>query len=298
MLDVLQLKEVNGLRSETISRLCRLVMQNNYFTYNGKFYHQVHGGAMSSPLTLTIANCYMFFFERSIIRQINNPGVFYVRYIDDILIAVNWPDRHLQKQISKWNMIDPNIKLNSQIGCSVNFLDLFIENINGHLFTKVYHKPPYEPYFLPFNRIHPIHMKRNIPYEMLFRGLKYCSTFEAYMDERVKLRISLLLNKYPGEFIDKQFNQLLRKFNVDQVLTSQNYDQIRAKMIQSPIKERNPVDFGKSMFIHFKFCASMKSFPSRFHTLWSKYFAESPINKLKPILGTRNMNNLQQQLII
>ena len=44
-------------------RLARFVMQNNYFSYNNQYYHQIRGGAMGSPLTLTIANCYMFFFE-------------------------------------------------------------------------------------------------------------------------------------------------------------------------------------------------------------------------------------------
>ena len=203
MLEELKLKEIDGLKCETIIRLCRFVMQNNYFTYDGKYYHQIRGGAMGSPLTLTIANCYMFFFEKNIVKQINNAGGFYVRYIDDIMIAVNWPSRHVQKQIAQWNMIDSNIKLNSQTGYLVNFLDVCIENIDGCLFTKVYHKPSYEPYLLPFNSMHPIHMKKNIPYEMLFRGIKYCSTFGTYVEEREKLRMSLLLNKYSGEFIDK-----------------------------------------------------------------------------------------------
>ncbi len=105
---------------------------------------------MGSPLTLTMANFYMFFFERNIVKQINNARGFYVRYIDDILIAINWPTRHLQKQIDQWNGFDVNIKLNAQAGPSINFLDLYIENINGHLFSRVYHKPSYELYFLPF----------------------------------------------------------------------------------------------------------------------------------------------------
>ena len=35
------------------------------------------------------ANCYMFFFEENIIKQIINSGGLYVRYIDDIFIAIN-----------------------------------------------------------------------------------------------------------------------------------------------------------------------------------------------------------------
>lgn len=80
-------------------RLSRFVMKNNYFSYNGQYYHQIRGGAMGSPLTLTIANCYMFFFERNIVKQIQNSGGLYRRYIDDIFLAINWPIRHLIKQV-------------------------------------------------------------------------------------------------------------------------------------------------------------------------------------------------------
>ncbi|CAF3477017.1 unnamed protein product [Rotaria sp. Silwood1] len=180
--------------AEAIIRLCRFVIQNNYFSYNGKYFHQVHGGAMGSPLTLTIANCYMYFYERDIVKQVNNSNGLYLRYIDDIFIIINWPIPHLSKQINRWNELDLNIKLKAQVGHSTNFLDLYIENKNGELFTKVYHKPSYEPYYLPFNSVHPIRMKMNIPYAMLIRAVKYCSTFETYLNEREKLRMTLLLN--------------------------------------------------------------------------------------------------------
>ncbi|CAF4178020.1 unnamed protein product, partial [Rotaria magnacalcarata] len=77
MLNQLRLKQVGGLKIETIIRLSRFVMKNNYFSYNGQFYHQVRGGAMGSPLTLTISNCYMYFFERQIVNQIRNSGGLY-----------------------------------------------------------------------------------------------------------------------------------------------------------------------------------------------------------------------------
>ncbi|CAF4467629.1 unnamed protein product, partial [Rotaria magnacalcarata] len=94
MLDYLELKQIGGLKIETIIRLSRFVMKNNYFLYEGQYYHQIRGGAMGSPLTLTIANCYMFFFERNIVKQITNAGGLYLRYIDDMFIIINWPERH------------------------------------------------------------------------------------------------------------------------------------------------------------------------------------------------------------
>jgi hypothetical protein len=297
MFDYLKIKQIGGIKIETIIRLSRFVIQNNYFSYDGQFYHQIRGGAMGSPLTLTIANCYMFFFERDIVKQINNSGGLYLRYIDDIFIAINWPTRHLFKEIDRWNKCDSNIKLNVQVGQLINFLDLYIENINGQLFTKVYHKPSYEPYYLPFNSVHPMHMKKNIPFAMLRRAIKYCSTFETYVNEREELRMALLLNKYPGEFIDKQFNRVLKKFNINQPLTKHNYNVQRKKIIHTPIQDKIPIDFGKTMFVHFTYCLNMRTFPEKFHTLWNKYFIESPINEIIPILGTRNVNNLQRQLI-
>ncbi|CAF1452415.1 unnamed protein product, partial [Rotaria sordida] len=135
MLDYLKLKQISGLKIETIIRLSRFVMKNNYFSYDGQFYHQIRGGPMGSPPTLTVANCYMFFYEQQIIKQINNSGGLYSRYIDDIFIAINWPVRHLFKQIDKWNHFDENIKLSENIGLAVDFLDLHIENQDGQLFT-------------------------------------------------------------------------------------------------------------------------------------------------------------------
>ncbi|CAF3724587.1 unnamed protein product [Rotaria sordida] len=191
MLDYLNIKQINGLKIETTIRLCRFVVQNNSFSYNDKYYHEIRGGAMGSPLALTIPNCYMLFFERDIIKQINNGGGLYI----------------------------------SQVGYSTNFLDLYIENLkNGELFTEVYHKPSYEPYYLPFNSVHPMYMKKNIPFAMLIRTIKYCSLFEAYLNEREKLRITLLLNKYPEIFFLK-FKYKLKCFTYDERNRISSYNQ-------------------------------------------------------------------------
>ena len=211
MLDCCKLKHVGGLKVEIIIRLSRFVMQNNYFSYNSQYYHQIRGGAMGSPLTLTIANCYMFFYEQQIVKQIHHSLELYFRYIDDIFTTINWPPHHLLKQINRWNHFNNNINLSANIGSSVNFHDLYIENRDDQLFTSVYQKPSYEPYYLPFNSIHPLHMKMNIPFAMLFREIRYCSIFDGYLNEREKLRMALLLNKCPNKLTNQQFNKVLRE---------------------------------------------------------------------------------------
>jgi hypothetical protein len=298
MLDHLNMKQVEGLNIETVIRLSRFVMRNNYFSYGNRFYHQIRGGAMGSPLTLTIANCYMFFFERDIVRQVGNSNGLYVRYIDDIFISINWPHRHFTNQANRWNNKDPSIKLNVQISSAITFLDLDMELIEGRVQTKVFHKPSYEPYYLPFNSIHPMHMKKNIPYAMLLRAVRYCSSFQLYINERESLRMALLLNKYPGNFINDQFNRVWHKLNINTEINAYNYDRIRQQVLNLPNKEKTAIEYDKHIFVHFTYCSSMRIFPRRFHELWKQYFGDSPISEVAPILGTRNVDNLQRQLVL
>ena len=244
-----------------------------------------------------MANCYMFFFERDIVKQIHNSHGFYVRYIDDIFITINWPDRHLRKQIERWNQFDINIQLSATVSSKADFLDLHVENSNGELQTTVFHKPSYEPYYLPFNSIHPLHLKKNIPFTMLLRAIRYCSSFQSYISERESLRMALLLNKYPGSFIAAQFDSFLKKFNIGQAIDVHNYSDMREQVICSPKNEKMSIEYDTHLFVHFTYCTNMRSFPRHFHTLWQKYFYQSPISQITPILGTRNVDNLHRQMV-
>ncbi|CAF3768874.1 unnamed protein product [Rotaria sp. Silwood1] len=47
---------------------------------------------------------------------------------------------------------------------TADFLDLHIENQVGQLFSAIYPEPSYEPYYLPFNSIQTILVKKNIPF--------------------------------------------------------------------------------------------------------------------------------------
>ncbi|CAF4191704.1 unnamed protein product [Rotaria sordida] len=103
---------------------------------------------------------------RPIISGLKHPTIKISKFL-----VINWPVRHLIKQIELWNQFDENIKLNANLGSFTTFLDLYMENRDGTLFTTVYQKPSYEPYYLPFNSIHPLHMKKNIPFTMLLRTI-------------------------------------------------------------------------------------------------------------------------------
>ncbi len=94
------------------------------------------------------------------------------------------------------NQFHPNIKLVRQLGQSVSFLDISIENKNGTLTTSVYHKEAAEPYLVPFKSDHPRHVFANIIDGALMRAIRYSSTLSAFNEERRSIKLMLLYNGF------------------------------------------------------------------------------------------------------
>ena len=60
-------EKVEQISIDTIVQLARLVLQENAFVYVNKYYRQIIGGAMGSPFTLTLANIFMWKWEKQAI---------------------------------------------------------------------------------------------------------------------------------------------------------------------------------------------------------------------------------------
>ncbi len=62
-------RKVKGIPIDAIRKLARIVITENVFIYENKFYRQVIGGAMGSTLTLTLANIFMWKWETELVRR-------------------------------------------------------------------------------------------------------------------------------------------------------------------------------------------------------------------------------------
>jgi hypothetical protein len=60
---------VKGIPLDAIRKLARIVIKENFFVYENKFYRQVIGGAMGSAFTLTLANIFMWKWEKELVRR-------------------------------------------------------------------------------------------------------------------------------------------------------------------------------------------------------------------------------------
>ena len=95
------------------------------------------------------------------------------------------------------NSLHPNIKFVRQVGTSVSFLDVRIENRDGILATSVFHKEAAEPYIVPFNSDHPRHVFDNIIENALLRAVRYSSMHsQIFTRNNVLLKLMLLYNGF------------------------------------------------------------------------------------------------------
>ncbi|CAF1421539.1 unnamed protein product, partial [Rotaria sordida] len=163
-------EKVKGIPLDTIRQLASLVLQENVFVYNKKIYKQVLGDAMDSSFTLTLANIFMWKWQKEFVRRQDRTGEFYGRYIDDIFMTWNKSETELKNLLEQANTWHPNIKLGYKISQSLPFLDILLMNKNGILSTGVYHKPAAEPYVAPFLSDHSRHTFVNVIQTTLTRA--------------------------------------------------------------------------------------------------------------------------------
>ncbi len=73
--------KVKGVPIDAIRKLARIVLTENVFVYEKKFYRQILGGAMGSAFTLTLANIFMWKWEKQLVHRQLSSNEIYGRYI-------------------------------------------------------------------------------------------------------------------------------------------------------------------------------------------------------------------------
>ena len=120
---------------------------------NGKFYSQIDGVAIGSPLAPVLANIFIGFYESKWLNEynLNKPKV-YLRHVDDILAAFDKEQDSLNF-LNFLNNTHANIKFTAekQVNHSIAFFDVFISMIdNQNLTIRTYHKSTYTELLLNF----------------------------------------------------------------------------------------------------------------------------------------------------
>ena len=132
-----------NITKKELKKLFLFATSQTHFLFNGKFYNQIDGVAMGSPLGLVLANIFMGFYESKWLNEYNlNKPKFYLRYVDDILAAFD-KERDSLKLLNFLNNKHCNIKFTIEklSNHSIGLLDVFISGMdNQNLTLQTYHK--------------------------------------------------------------------------------------------------------------------------------------------------------------
>ena len=77
-----------NITKKELKKLFLFAASQTHFSFNSKFYNQIDGEAIGSPLAPVLASIFMGFYESKWLNEYNlSKPKFYLRYVDDILAA-------------------------------------------------------------------------------------------------------------------------------------------------------------------------------------------------------------------
>ena len=181
------------MSSKQITSLLEFCLNSTYFTFQGKFYEQVDGTAMGSPISPIVANLFMEDLETKALATSPHPPSLWKRFVDDTFTII--------KKSHKNASIDNNMKFTceeSRDDGSIPFLNiLIIPEEDGSLNTAVYRKPTHTDLYLQWDSHHNIPSKYSVIGTLFYRAKTICSSPQHLQKEEQHLTSALKRCKYP-----------------------------------------------------------------------------------------------------
>ena len=158
--------------------LLKLVLENCVFTFQDRFYKQLHGAAMGSPCSPVVANIYMEYFENMALGpELPVPIKDWKRYVDDVFSIIPQGKLWQFVKISKfhWSTYKIYHWTTKMLREESPFLDTFPKPQGGGIAVAVYRKPNHTDRYLDFNSSHPVSAKRAVVRALMDRAENVCS---------------------------------------------------------------------------------------------------------------------------
>ena len=204
----------------------------------------------------------------------------------------------------------PNVHMQILIGPSVRFLDVYIENQNGQLVTRVYHHPTIQGYTLPYVSGHSKASHGDWLRSALIQAVYCCSSVDDFQQERIHLELTFLTNGYSLLFVENHVHHFFSYFHADAMRYSTDrvsYATFRRQIFsfleqqrQRSVELQNLDDRGRLLRFEYLYDFGPRSqFNERFHELWSKYLTRHPTLSKGPtkiILTTKHRHSLNALL--
>ena len=144
--------------------LLEFCFKNTCFIFQGRYYEQVKGPAIGSPISPIVANLYMEAFEVQAINSAPHPPSLWRRFVDDTFVVIQAAQK--DRFIEHVNSIHEGIQFTMEDCTSdgpIPFLDtLVIPQPYGSFSTTVYRKPTHTDLFLQWDSHHTTAAKYSV----------------------------------------------------------------------------------------------------------------------------------------
>lgn len=223
-------------RVNQLKKLFMFATSMTHFQFKGKFYDQVDGVAMGSPLGPTLANLFMGHHEQMWLNEIENVEVLmYRRYVDDIFCVF-----HNEKDANAFhkfiNCKHPNIKFTCEIANEglLPFLDTLVDNAEFKTSTRVYRKPTFTGLYTNFFSFTCFSYKVGLIRCLLHRAFNICSSWQLFHQEVEIIHKLLQKNSFPQTLISAVTSSFIREQNSPRTINSQDISERECKFFKLP----------------------------------------------------------------
>lgn len=196
-------------RADVFSYMLTLILEWNVFHFQGlRWFRQRKGTAMGCSMSVFLANTFMYYRTKHLIRKPPTGLVYFSRYIDDI-IAIYHGSLGNFEQLFADRTVDESIRLTYVDGNrELDALDvkLRIED-DGTISSRLFRKPTDGHQFLHWSSAHPSSLKRSIPYAQLLRIKRNCSFESDFLREAEVLLSRFRLRQYPERVLRSAFDK-------------------------------------------------------------------------------------------
>ncbi|CAF4160822.1 unnamed protein product, partial [Adineta steineri] len=279
--------KVNQVSIMTIKNLLQLFIFNNLFCYENKIYTIMKGSPNTMALSDTLANIYLFDWQKLILKEVQQKDEFFGRYKDEIFFTWNDSDHVLRTYLHAVQNVQSNVHFQVSIGSSVRFFGAHVENRQGQLYTRVHPDLFMQNYTLPYVVGHTKLKHSNYLRAALLRAICYCSLVEDFHRERIYLELSYLINGYSLLFVESHVQNFFNYFRLDNMryrsdqtiyhsFRRQWFDLLGTQHTLSDQLQQFD-DHGNVIRFHYLYDYGPRcQFNQQFHELWSKYFCHHP----------------------
>ncbi|XP_055542782.1 uncharacterized protein LOC129728370 [Wyeomyia smithii] len=186
-------------------------MNQNFFSFRGRFYRQVFGLSMGNKLSPLLADLFMSDFEVALSTEKYFPRV-WKRYVDDIFAVVK--ERYLIQTLELLNSRHRTIKftVEKETDGSLPFLDLRIKrNGDNTLKFSIYRKPTATDRYITSDSNHYGAQKQAAFHSMAHRLYNIPMDRKDFETERNRIHKAAELNGYDKDFVNKILRKHQRK---------------------------------------------------------------------------------------